>query len=387
MRVRLPWRKPDNEARAISYQDVFGTGGEWPQRTSSAGEKVTETSALGLSAVWASVNLLAGIVSSLPIDVLTGVGPNARPVDPAPTLVREPSLKVTRREWVYQAMVSLLIHGNAYGYVLGRDNLLRPTAVEWLHPSSMRVEEDGALSLPRYYVGGEKVDTEDVWHLRAFPSPGSAIGMAPLDMHRETFGLGLAARRYGADFFASGAHPSALLYTDQPVPQDTADTLKVRFKAAVKGREPLVAGAGLKYQQMQTAPNESQFLETRDQIAVEVARSFGIPPEMIGVAAAGKGSITYANREQRSADFLTYSVNQWLVKFEDALTAALPRPQYAKFNTGALLMSDLSTRYASYSVALAGMPFLDVDEVRALENKPPMPKPDPVVATPPTAGD
>lgn len=363
-------RRP--EKRAISYQDVWGSGGPWPANTSTAGEKVTEESALGLSAVWASVNLLASVVSSLPMDVLTGSGPTARPVEPTPDLIRAPSMKVTRREWVYQAMVSMLVHGNAYGYVVSRDRMLRPTAVEWLHPSSVSVEERGALELPTYSLSGSRVPTEDVWHLRAFTQPGSAIGMAPLDRHRETLGLGLAARKYGAQFFASGAHPSALLYSDQPVTEEQALTIKQRFKLAVKGRDVFVAGAGLKYQQTQTPPNESQFLETQDRMDLAAARAFGVPPEMIGVAAAGKGSVTYANREQRSADFLTYSVNHWLVKFEDALTAALPRPQYVKFNTGALLMSDLQTRYAAYAVALAGAPFLDVDEVRALENRPPL---------------
>jgi phage portal protein BeeE len=59
------------------------------------------------------------------------------------------------------------------------------------------------------------------------------------------------------------------------------------------------------------------------------------------------------------------------VLIQEVLTAAVPQPQYVRFNTGALLRSDLQTRYASYATALAAG-FLTVDEVRELEDRPPL---------------
>ena len=55
------------------------------------------------------------------------------------------------------------------------------------------------------------------------------------------------------------------------------------------------------------------------------------------------------------------------------MNGLLPRGQYVKFNTGALLRTDLKTRYESYALALAGpQPWLTVDEVRELEDREPI---------------
>jgi transposase InsO family protein len=81
---------------------------------------------------------------------------------------------------------------------------------------------------------------------------------------------------------------------------------------------------------------------------------------------------TYANTESRALDYLRYSVNTWLVRIETALGRLLPRQQYAKLNAGGLLRSTTKERYEAHEIALrAG--FLTVDEVRALEDLPPLP--------------
>lgn len=57
---------------------------------------------------------------------------------------------------------------------------------------------------------------------------------------------------------------------------------------------------------------------------------------------------------------------------QEVLGAALPRGQFVRINTGALLRSDLKGRYESYKIALdAG--FLTLDEVRELEERRPLP--------------
>ena len=102
----------------------------------------------------------------------------------------------------------------------------------------------------------------------------------------------------------------------------------------------------------------------------QICRIYGVPPEMIG--ADSGNSMTYANVEQRDLALLKYVVGPWLTRLETALTALLPAGQYVKFNTGGLLRTDLASRYASYAIALTNG-FLTVDEVRALEDREPLP--------------
>jgi phage portal protein BeeE len=83
------------------------------------------------------------------------------------------------------------------------------------------------------------------------------------------------------------------------------------------------------------------------------------------------GSMTYANVEQRNIEFLTYSVAPWLKRIEDAMFPLLPGAKYVRFNTGALLRTDLATRYQAHAVGIAAK-FLTPDEARAFEEMPPL---------------
>ena len=76
---------------------------------------------------------------------------------------------------------------------------------------------------------------------------------------------------------------------------------------------------------------------------------------------------------QRQQQLLTDTINLYVTSWNEALTDALPRPQYARLNTGALLRSDLMTRYQSYDVA-ARIGLLTLDEMRQLEDLPPLPE-------------
>ncbi len=325
---------------------------------------VTPETALRLSAVWACVRLLADSVSSLPLDAYRGDEEISLP----PLLV-SPSAGWSRTEFVYAAMVSLLLRGNAYGMITARSGpRLTPSQVELVNPDdlSVTVLQDGSVA---YRYKGRLVDREDLWHVRAFPYPGSPVGLSPIAYAAETIGLGLATVRFGRAFFTQGAAPSGLLTMESTLSQEDADALKERLKRTQRGtRDPLiVSGDGVKWESMSIAPEESQFVESRRLGVAEIARTFGVPPELVGGESGG--SLTYANVEQRASDFVRYSLTPWIVRLEDAIGTLLPRGQSVKFNVNALLRGTTLERYQAHEIALrAG--FLSVDEVRALEDLP-----------------
>ena len=152
--------------------------------------------------------------------------------------------------------------------------------------------------------------------------------------------------------------------------------------AAVRGRrEPAVLGAGLKYEAIQVAPEESQFIEAQSWSTAQVCRVFGLSPSLLEVSTGSSNALTYQNRESRVSDFLAFGLGPWLHRLEESLSALLPNPQQARFKTGAILRADIQTRYQTYAVAAqvqaaTGQPLLTVDEMRGLENLPPMPTAD-----------
>jgi HK97 family phage portal protein len=201
------------------------------------------------------------------------------------------------------------------------------------------------------------------------------VGLSPISAASETIGLGLAVQRFGRAFFADGAMPSGLLTVDQKMNKLDVDVARESLDRATHGRrQPLIVSGGgagdVKWQNLSIAPEESQFVESRKLGVSEIARTFGVPPEMIGGEAGN--SLTYATVEGRGLEFVRYSLSHWLVRLERAIGDLLPRGQSVKFNVNALLRGTTKERYEAHAIALASG-WLTVDEVRALEDLGPMP--------------
>lgn len=354
------FRSKPREERAVSYQNVFGAGGD----VSAFGSPTSK--AVQLTSVQACWRLVAESVASLPIDVYrkdsSGI---SQPVTPEPALIASPSEVLARDEWVRAFVVSMMSDGNAFGVPRRLDSLSgRPTRLEWVPPEQVNVT--GSFDVPVYQWGG--ITIPGMVHVRGITIPGEARGMSPLRAAMRTVESGIEAEKFGHDFFRDSRHPAAVLTTDQPVTEDQAAIIKARFMNR-GSREPFVAGAGLQYKAMSVAPEESQFLQTQKFTVSQIARIYGVPPEMIGGESGG--SLTYANVEQRAIDFAQYTLRPMVVRLERALTAMLPRPQYVKLNLDAMIRADTLSRYQAHEIALrAG--FKNQNEVRGLEDLEPV---------------
>jgi HK97 family phage portal protein len=274
-------------------------------------------------------------------------------------------------EWLYAVMVSLLLRGNAYGIVTDRSGAtLLPSQVDLAHPDRMTVTvlPDGRV---QHRLNGKELNPADVWHVRAYTFPGTVLGLSPVEYARQTIGLGLAAEKFGAQWFGDGSIPSGVIYADRDPKAEGAKHLKAEWVAARRNnREPAVL-SGARFEPLSVKPEESQFLGTLDANVNAIARFYGCPPEMVGGTTAGP--LAYTSPEMRSLDLLTYTVRGWLVRLENAISALLPSNQHARFNAGGMVRVDLLTRYQAHEIAIrAG--FLTVNEVRELEDRGPLPE-------------
>jgi HK97 family phage portal protein len=360
---RWVWSRVANR-EALTLEQLLGE-----QATpTAAGVPVTTDHALRLSAVWACVRLLADAVSTLPLDVYRRG--ERDPLPELPPLLRQPAAGMSLNEWLYAVMVSLLLRGNAYGIVTGRSgSTLLPAQVDLAHPDRLgvTVTPDGRV---QYRLNCEELLPDDVWHVRAYTFPGAVLGLSPVEYARQTIGLGLAAEKFGAQWFGEGSVPAGVLYADRAGNKEVADKLRAEWMAARRdNRKPAVL-SGVRYEPISVKPEESQFLGTLDANVNAIARLYGCPPEMIGGTTAGP--LAYTSPEMRSLDLLTYTVRGWLVRLENAISRLLPSTQYARFNAAGMVRVDLKSRYEAHEIAIrAG--FLTVNEVRELEDRGPLP--------------
>jgi HK97 family phage portal protein len=356
-----PWRRHDRALWQVGDLVVPAT---------AAGVAVTSDSALRLSTVFGCVRLLADSVSTLPLAVYRG---DDRDPIPTPPLLQRPSGDHPElSDWLWAAMASLLLRGNCWGLISDRAGPgLLPAQVDLLDPDRVTVDTASDPGRTIIRIGADTYERSEVWHIKAYPRAGSIEGMSPIAYARESIALGIAAERYGARFFGDAAIPTGYLHSEQPIKDDTVKRMKAEWENAHHGRRGTAVLAGVKYQPLSLAPDESQFLGTQRANVATICRIFGIAPEQMGGETAGHEA--YTSPEQRSLDFLSYSLRPWLHRLERSISTLLPSTQTAKFNAGAFLRATTKERYEAHEIGIrAG--FLTRDEVRDLEDRPPLPE-------------
>lgn len=359
-----------SERRAITSLNSIPKNSEG---FSAAGVPVNDVTAMQHAAVFACVRLIADSIAMLPLDVFRKIGEFREEVTPTPALIANPYAGMTPFEWMHQIVTSLVLRGNAFGLITARDRLEYPTQVLPLHPDDVSItyNRTGLPRIPVYRIGGVQVPREDILHIKRFALPGAVEGLSPIEQAAQGIGLSLAAERYGARFFGDSANPSSVLETEQDLTDVQVLRNQKQWISSHGGRRhPAVLSGGFKWRPISIMPDESQFLETRSYQRGEIAMLFGVPPHMIGDTQRSTSWGT--GIEQQSIGYVTYTLGGWIACIENAFNTLTPRGQFTKINVDGLLRGDQKSRYDSYTQARnAG--WMNVDEIRALEDMPPIP--------------
>lgn len=326
-------------------------------------------------AVFACVDLIARLTSTLPVHEYDRIGGVQRQLATPPVLER-PDGELDVTNWLYQALDSALKRGNAYGLIQRYDNRGWPAQIVSVHPDCVSWSRKGNYGPVEWKLEGEPIGkwpAGDLWHLPAYTIAGCPVGIAPITYAALTIGIGLAAQRFGATWFRDGMVPAALLKNEAEVPPELAELVKEMWRDALSGnREPVVLGDNWSYEPISIKPEESQFLDTIQANKADVAMFFGVAPEDIGATRANGSTIVYQNIGQSNTNLLVRTVHAWIVRLERALTAVRPRPRYVKLNPNALLRVDPKTQAEISDIEIKnGM--RNQDEVRELHELPPIP--------------
>lgn len=373
--------KPVDKAADAGYSFLFG-------RTTS-GKPVNERTAMQTTAVYACVRILAEAVASLPLHVYEYQDDGGKKLvhdHPLYYLLHdEPNPEMTSFVFRETLMSHLLIWGNAYAQII-RDGAGRVLGLYPLLPDKMDVQRDDRGNI--YYVysrnsdenpmfkeyGDIRLKAEDVFHIPGLGFDG-LIGYSPIAMAKNAVGMTLACEEYGASFFANGANPGGVLEH----PGVLKDPSKVReswnsvYRGVNNAHKIAVLEEGMKYQQIGIPPEEAQFLETRKFQINEIARLYRIPPHMVG----DLDKSSFSNIEQQSLEFVKYTLDPWVIRWEQSLQRSLLLPgekgkYFIKLNVDGLLRGDYQSRMNGYAVGRQNGWF-SANDIREMENMNPIP--------------
>lgn len=357
---------------------VFGGG-----RT-SAGVAVSEVQSLSISAVYSCVRVLAESISSLPLKLYERSGrarataTNHSLYDVLQVQGNDLMSAMKMREVM---VVHLLLWGNSYSEI-ERDNGGRIVALWPVHPIrvQVRVVKENGLPRLKYDIskeagGSNELDQDNVLHISGLGT--GIMGKSPIQLHRESLGISIAAKRYGAKFFANDARPGFVLTHPGVMGDEAYNRFKESWQEKHQGSENAymvsILEEGMKPEKVGLPPGDAQFIETRKFEKSEVAAIYRVPPHMIG----DLDRATYSNIEQQGIEFVTHSLRPWLVRVEQAMNMRLlTREERRRFFTehlvDGLLRGDSASRFKAYATARQ-WGWMSADDIRELENQNPLP--------------
>jgi HK97 family phage portal protein len=365
-----------NEQTAAAFSRHYGG-------MTSTGSMVSHANAPRHSAVWACLSAIAEAVQQLPIEEVRanvdGTSARLRP----PKVFYQPAPDIAWETWVWQQVWTLASRGKCYALVTSQDDRGVPKTLVPVSPDCVEWRFDRQANVWRVLL--DRAETKlwplgPLWHCPLYALPGQPEGLSPIAFHAETIGVGLAAQKFGAQFFGDGGHPTMIGKIAGTDPGgENAKQLKNKLMEVMRGnREPLIVPESLTLDRWSVAPNESQFLDTMRYSGEDVCRVFGVPPGKVGLAISGQ-SMTYTNTAQANTDWRTSGLSRYIVQLESALSRLLPGDsgRVLRFDFDAFLRADLAARAAAYKTfteigQMSGTPVMFTNEMRNEEGLPPV---------------
>ena len=367
--------KPTNSTNGSGYRFLFGG--------SNSGKNVNERSAMQMTAVYACVRILSESIAGLPVHLYQYMDSGSKQKAIEHPLYRllhdEPNPEMTSFVFRETLMTHLLLWGNAYAQII-RNGKGQVVALYPLMPNRMSVDRDNKGHLfyqyqmqdsdaPTAKSGTVILKPYDVLHIPGLGFDG-LVGYSPIAMAKNAIGLSIATEEYGAKFFANGATPSGILEYPGTVknPEAIRESWNAGFGGSSNAHKVAVLEEGMKYTPIAISPNEAQFLETRKFQIDEIARIFRVPPHMVGDLEKS----SFSNIEQQSLEFVKYTLEPWIVRWEQSLNRALlseaeKAAYFVKFNVDGLLRGDYQSRMNGYATARQNG-WMSANDIRELEN-------------------
>jgi HK97 family phage portal protein len=392
---RWPWQRADEPSEEKQEQRA-----EWGSSAiplpgmgyfSLTGRPVGPDAATGLPAVTAAIRLVAESIASMPLIVYEGTGPTRgrafssqqyRLLHDAPNADQSPF------DFVSDVVTSLEGFGNAYIQKVKRGNEV--VELVPLDPELVYVYRDKDTRERRYdvIVDAQRVTgltPADILHIRGMTLRGGLLGMSPIQVHRNALGNAIAVNDFVSRYFANDASPGlALKIPGQITSQQAKNILEIwqsSHGGVMNSHRPAVLASGAELDKVPITLEDALVIDAQQYNVREVARIFNVPPSLLGA----DGAATAASAAEEADRFIRFSLGPRLRRIELAFRADPDlfgsTDLFPEFLADALLRPDTATRYQAYLLGKqAG--WLSTNEIRELENRPPVEGGDQVQITP-----
>ena len=362
--------------RSISVSD---DGNHWSGMSQSfqtiAGVRISPESALGITAVFSAISVIATDTASLPIGIYQrradGGRDEVRSHPNFELLNVSPDDETTAMRWRQALMGHTLGWGNGTAEI-EFDGKGYPAKLHMLHANT-RAERD--LENPALFYrlpNGVKLPPRKVLHVAGLGYDG-VNGYSPVALARQALGLTLAAETFGSSLFGNGAIPRGILKYPRAFKEaqlkNLRESLERIYRGAHNGNRLMLLEEGVDFQPSQINPDDAQFLATRAFQILEIARMFRVPPHKIG----DYSQAHLANVEESNLDYMMTTLLPWCEQIEQAINFRLftkeerAKGLFAEHNLMAFLRGNMVAR-AEFYTKLRDLGVLTPNQICRFEN-------------------
>lgn len=338
--TRKQWESLPQEARAVLPWNFYGD--EDLGLRSTSGAAVSEDTALKIGVVYAAAALISDGIASLPPKAYVESEDGNRTTVPVPQWIRKPDPEIRRFDIFSQLLMSVLLWGNAFAQFIRRPSDGVIIGLMPLDPADVTVEWDSNKpGYRRYRINntGPWLTSADIFHLQGPTKPGDHSGISVIRAAREALGLGLTLEEYGARYFGQGSQAKIVIELPNTVDEQKAKDIVRTFERFHRGKgnwhRPAIVSGGAKLHQISIAPEDAQFLQSREHQAIDIARWFRVPPHRVGIISASTS--WGSGLAEENAAMLQHTFRPWIMRLQEALTA------YSPFGQGLGTMIELDT--------------------------------------------
>ena len=354
----------------------------YPMGTKS-GARVNEKTALSVTAVYACVRILAWTLAALPIITFRRLKPKGkeRATEHRVYKILHNSPNSEMTPFRYKALTS--IHQNLYGAGISEiefDRNGQPVALWPLPPwrvQPLRTKEKALVY--RVTLPNGKTQNLAAYKVLVFEAlqTHSDRWLSPIGVHRETVGLAMAIKEFGALSFGQGTNPASQLIFPGKFPEEMSEesyrnALAEKYQGLSKSHRLMFTEHGAKFEKVGLPPADIQYLDSQKFSVAEIARMYNVPLFLLN--SLEKATTFGKGLEEINRGFVNYTLTPYFVQFEQEFNRKLIFEDdiFTEFLFDALLRGNIKDRYAAYaSGRMWG--HLNVNEIRELENRNPLP--------------
>ncbi len=345
---------------------------------SSSGPAVNDESALTLAAVYACNRVLSTAIASLPIGLYRSEDKKTIPATNRPehALVSdEPSELYTSYTFRSTLQFHLGLRGNAYARIY-RDGRGGARELRILHPNYVRpflyngrvfYEVTPNPAMGDTETASITLPAEDVLHIKNMSTDG-ICGRSPIQVHRETIGIGLSNRNFVSDIHKNGGRVRGAITHPNKLDEEQVEQLRTGFINAINsGKFPILQN-GVDFKALSLTPADAEYIRTHNLTAIDICSIYGVPPHKIAIL----DRATFSNIEHQGIEYVQETLLPIVKNWEPELRRKLlpinlKASHHYRFNLEGRMRGDTISRMRAYAIGRQ-WGWLNADEIRELEN-------------------